>query len=422
MKIHDPFKSRFTYPTWVWILIGVTIYFFTKELYGVSDFRIFYLASSDFLDGTNVYESYYGNGFKYLYSPLFAMLMSPFTYFDVQVVGWFWKLLNILMIYKIWSLSMEYFNVKVFSKTQMRWFSLLAFFFGISLIYKNIHNHQMTIFLLWGVLQSMKWMRNGKWVYASVLIAFIINIKVLPIVLIPYLIYRAEWKVLSGVVVFFVLFLFLPSIVVGYEHNLELHKSWWTLLNPSNQEHLIDVSERNLSSLTTFVPVFLMDSAQWDENYTFQRNFLSLSIDTTVLIMQIFRGIVVLLVLNFLGKPFKRENNKLKQFWELGYLLVATVLIFPHQQDYAFLLMWPLLIYLAYYMILSGRSSKTKKWYFMLTIFIILALCINSGFWFGDFRKLWAYIKLITWGVLLFLPFYFMITPDKVQKINAKIS
>ncbi len=414
----DKINSKFTYSTWVYIIAGLIVFFFTAELFGVSDFRIFYLASTDFPKGVDMYSEFYGNGFKYYYSPFFAMLMSPFTVLDVQVVGWIWKLANIILLYRIWALSMNYFDTSSLSKTQSRWLAIGAFLFGISLIYKNLHNHQLTIFLLWGILESIHLSEKGKWIKASLILALIINFKILPITLLPYLLYRGHWKTVASTVVFFGLYLILPALVIGMDQNIALHKSWWNLLNPQNTEHIIDVSEKQLSSLTTFIPVFLMDSAQWNENFDFQRNFLTLSPETTTSIILLVRLLFVGSVLYFLrSMPFQKENNALKKFWELGYILTVTVLIFPHQQDYGFLLIWPMLIYITYYMIISKPTTSATKWYISLAVLIILCLSINSFFLLGNFRKLWAYIKLLTWGTLFVLPFYYFITPGKIQKI-----
>lgn len=63
MKINKlKFLNYFEQPKWLLFILVTTLYFFTKELFGISDFKIFYEAAENYKDGINPYIPYMVQG------------------------------------------------------------------------------------------------------------------------------------------------------------------------------------------------------------------------------------------------------------------------------------------------------------------------------------------------------------------------
>ena len=382
------------------------------------DFKIFYLASKDLNNSLNLYEQTYVNGFHYFYSPLFAVLLFPLTLLSSLAAAWIWNFFNFILLYRTWYILMQFFDPKTLqNKGRKRWLALSVFFFGIYGIYANLHNHQMTILLVWAIFESLRFSNQNKAILGGGLLALVINFKIMPIVLIFYLLYRRNYKLVGYTFIFSMVYLGLPIIFIGYDYNSLLLQGWWELINPLNKEHIIDISERGLSSLTTLIPILLMDIQYWNDIYSFPRNILSLEQDTVIKILNATRLLFTVFICYFLRSlPFVKAKNKLHQFWELSYLLICTMLVFPHQQHYAFFLGFPAIFYISYYLIISWNNGSGFYSWSLLLFMIIVTLAINSPFLLGEWRNWISYVKIPTYGFILLIIPLSIITPKKVEK------
>lgn len=133
-----------------------------------------------------VNEGYYCH---YFYSPFWATLLIPFGNVPPFYIQCFWLVLNLFFVYRLIALLKTYWSAHI-----PNWIWLVLLAFSIRFLLYNLEMMQMTIFVLWGSLESLRLMRTKKWIWGALLLAFIINVKLLPIVLIPYLIFRAQFK------------------------------------------------------------------------------------------------------------------------------------------------------------------------------------------------------------------------------------
>lgn len=412
--------STFRYPTWVIILFILFVFVFTKELYGVSDFRIFYFAIKDFWKGVDIYTKLYGDNhcWHYFYSPFFALSFSTIAWLPVQQAGWVWKFISLILLYRNWVLFSSYFDLDFFSKKDIKNWTLISFFGGLWLIYANLHNHQMTIFIIWAIFESLRLLDDQKDWKASLLLAVSINFKIMPLVLLPYLIYRGEFKMVYKTVLWSVFLLLVPAFFVGYEYNNMLLISWFDLINPLNKEHNFDVSEKGLSSITTLIPVLFYENTTWDPAFTWSRHIINLPEKTVVIMVQVARLIIICSTFYFLKtRIFNLEKDRLKKMWELCYLLIAGVLIFPHQQQYAFYFIFPAIVYVVYAVIIifKARVKNRLKW---IPILFCVFLLISSEFYFGGFHAFIRYTKLLTYGTLMLIGVLAYLTPTRIDNFK----
>ena len=274
----------------------------------------------------------------------------------------------------------------------------------------------MTIFILYAILEGVNKIFNGKNLAGAMLIAFAINIKILPIVLIPYLLYRSKIKASIYIILFYILFLLLPAAFIGWNYNMTLMKDCLVLVNPFNHEHLIDISECTFQSLTTLIPTLLMKSAHTSGDLHLRRNILDISEDKVIYIINISRILLILFTIYFIRTaPFKKAQSKLNNLWELSYILLITPLIFPHQQIYAFVLIFPAASYIIYFMFYRYKFLDSNLRSLIILMIIIFILTTFLGGIIGNIRDITSHYKLITYGALLLIVPLAMCKPDTVH-------
>ncbi|MEO1626465.1 MAG: glycosyltransferase family 87 protein [Bacteroidota bacterium] len=218
------------------------------------DFDVYLHAAEKLSRGENIYDPPFLNGLKYYYSPFFALALTPFCQqpFAIEL---FWLILLGGMMLRVWQLIKYQFDTNIFSQRTLYLWTLLSFFFALRFWLYNVAMIQVTIFLLWAMMESVHQLNKGRNIQAAGLLALAINVKILPIVLLPYWLYRGRVKAVGWLCGFSMLLLYLPSLFLGQEQNAFLLAEWWEVINPMNGEHLIE-TETNAQSLVGLIPAY----------------------------------------------------------------------------------------------------------------------------------------------------------------------
>lgn len=357
------------------IIIGLVIAYvilsINSAIHG-GDFDVFLDAASKLGNHQNIYTPPFVKDLQYYYSPLFAVLLIPFTD-NSFITEFLWLLLSGFLLYRNWKIIQMYFDFSAFTHKERNILGALSLFFIIRFILYNIAMVQINIFLLWAILESIQLINSKKWLIGSLILSFVINVKLMPIVVLPYLIYRLKFRAAISVVAFSILFLLLPSIFIGHEFNAFLLAEWWKIINPLNSEHLIEAG-RNSQSFVGMIPVFLTET-QGDINI--KRNLLSLSIETTELITNIIRLFFIAFTLFFLKSPKKDNLYDISEFRAISYILLLVPLIFPHQQKYAFIFIFPMMVYLIYYCMIMWKFNRTKGFKIYLSLLLLVSILFS---------------------------------------------
>lgn len=401
----------FTYTSLGYILLTIFIF---SEYNRIGDFRIFLMASKDLSSRIDLYSMSYISGFHYYYSPLFATLLYPFTKIPPQIIGLLWNSLSIILLWRTTYIFNNYFLKSYNIDKKLTLFALFAISFPL---YATLHMTQMSIFILYAIIESLyRIIKTKQKLLGALLLALAINIKILPIVFIAYLIYRNELKATLYVILFTALYLFIPSLVLGTQYNNELISSWCHIINPLNTLNTIDLDERGFHSITSLISALLTDQIGPYELHL-KRNICNLNTKTVAYCINFIRLAFVLFTLHFLKKNiFKKENNKLKLFWEISYICLVIPLIFPHQQTYGFLLLFPAMYYITFY-ILNIKKSLLKN-IKIRTIYIttfLSVIIINLELLLGEYRNYYWHFKTLTYGAVLLSITLALCNPNKIK-------
>ncbi|MCX6212957.1 glycosyltransferase family 87 protein [Spirosoma sp.] len=359
------------------------------------DFDVFLDAGHKLATQQNIYRPPFAKGLQYYYSPFFALLLLPFSYLPFVIPELAWLLLSTFLLYRIWVLTTRYLDMTVLTKKEHRIWIFAVFFLSLRFLLYNYSMIQMTIFLMWATLESLSLFEKNRPVVGGILFGFACTTKLLPLIFLPYLIYRRHFTGFAYTLLFFGFFLIAPALAFGFDFNTFLLKEWWLVINPGNAENAIE-ADLGTHSLVSLIPVYLTET---HNKIDIQRNVLTLTPEQAVFVTNIARLIFVAATLYFLRSlPFKRNTDKIQTIWECSYLFLVTPLLFPHQQKYAFLYIAPSVIYLVYYLLISFKR-KSRNRHILLIIFAINAL-IFTPFISSDLLGRYAYDVLQHFRIL----------------------
>lgn len=381
------------------------------------DFYVFLKAADILRQGRNPYHIWIlDRNCLYLYSPFFAMLLVPFRYLPDILVNFLWISACLWFTYRNYQLIRQYLPANFPKRWQNELLLIIPFVFVIRFWLYNIQYLQMTIFMLWCMLESIELFRKDRYWLGGFLLALSINIKILPVVLLPYLFLRMKWKAFIPIVLFSLLFLLSPAIFFGFSFNFELHANWWNEINPSQGKQYAIEADLGPHSLNALLPSLLMKT---DGDYPLERNLLDLPQGTVLLLVNAIRLLLVAATLYFTGIRPAKERSAQKTIRELSYIILLIPLIFPHQQKYAFYLIFPAMMYLSWFLVqayqLKFTTVSKTRWRMLivlLSVAFVLMVLTTDGLIGWKLALISQHFKLITYGALL-LGLALALSPEK---------
>ncbi|HZM86549.1 MAG TPA: glycosyltransferase family 87 protein [Blastocatellia bacterium] len=215
------------------ILVALLGLIFIRNLI---DFPVYYAAGSSLLSGrTDLYAPDYALGrvMDYRYPPFFLVALAPLWRAPYELAAYIWYLLSALEIAGCLVIVNRVFPVLRSSRKAWILLSLAALqYFVMALHYGNAH--LLATFLLFSALYCLL---QRKDVVGGLLIALAISIKVTPVLLLPYLALKKQWKMLGAICVFVVAINLLPAAYFGIRVNNNLLANWYGHVVASQEFH-----------------------------------------------------------------------------------------------------------------------------------------------------------------------------------------
>lgn len=379
-------------------MLVMALVYISIEAKQQGDFSIFWQASRDYFDGQNIYTLTYHEWYHYYYSQFFAILIYPLAMFPLYAATWIWLALNLFFLWRILIITMRRLGVDKWNSRSRFIFLSLIFIINLRFIRDNFHLGQMTVFMLYCMLESLSLIYFQRYLKGAMLLALGINIKLLPLVFIPYLIFRGYFLAVCYTCFALLAYFVIPLTAVEYNQYVLLMHDWWQLINPTQTKHTIDTDERSFHGLSALIPTLCMETVPDTHALPLRRNLTNLSVEKVFWLLNLIRLVLVscILIVTRL-KFFKPENNKLKRWKETAFIMLIIPLIFPHQQHYAFLLTMPAVSWILY--LIMRHGIKIYQWQFYLLI--IVYLCFNLNLIAGSFNEYFDHYKIVTYGALL---------------------
>ena len=207
------------------LLIGDVL---VPEIFGhgkSKDYPLWFWAGQQVLQGKELYPSDPHSYFEFIYPPLPAVLLA--------IPAWFGKValytcLSLLNVVAWWVTAQLSHAMTGSGRVPGQWLYFFSGFITIGFVFDMFDLGQPNLVLLammlygfWSIQQQRPWLAGSMFALATA-------IKVFPIAVFPYLLWRRQWKALASMAVFLVVFLFVvPAPVRGFHHNIAELKTWY---------------------------------------------------------------------------------------------------------------------------------------------------------------------------------------------------
>ena len=404
----------------LYIIIGVLLIVFVGfefQLYG--DFSIYFAASQDLAKGINVYTYNYGTNqdLPYMASPALAYLLYPFSLLSLPVAAAIWKMANILLLYRLWILLEKHFSSVNWKGKQHRTWILLSILSLSFILYRNFHLSQFTVLLLYLIFEGIYQIRKSKYLLLGpFLLGLGITVKILPIVALPYLLFRGYWKQVLLSILFLALTLFLPALTLGFDFALVLNRAWITSISPTSDMNVFDVSQNVVHGIATLISTLTIDGIGNDYSLSLKRNIIDVNPSIVVGIIMAVKGLLLLSILFVLRLKtfFKDIGINIQSFYELSYILLISPLVFPQSRIYNFLFLLPAMSYFSY-LIIKHREGLSMSVKVLLALSVLI---LNLELILGNFREYYWHFKSLTYATLVLLILLLWLKPEKFQLSN----
>lgn len=406
--------------------IGVTLLLILSLLYVIFkaynkgvDIDYYLQASQRLFLKEDIYDGYY------LYGPFFALLLSPLTLLPFHFARIIWAVFNLYIIILLYKRLSSIIHLdKLLEKRQGIIWSLGLLIISFGYLNHNIILGQTSMLILWLTMEGLyQIMINRKDFKGALLIALGINFKIIPLLAVFYLIMKARYKVAVLSLLLVITSMFLPMLFLGYQYDVDIHRKWIHKISPTQDKYIVEVNPGTIS-LNAILPVYFSNAGQSGEENLPDTTIVEISDKQLVVILQVLRILIVIsFVITFFYKRNMREKHHPWFYWELSYLALVTILIFPHQQKYAMLYFVPAAAYFLAYFILLIKERFKASWISIAASSLAVVLMFICGLLGRDIvgdriADFMAYLHFYGLVNIIFLFLLFIIDPIELTRLS----
>jgi hypothetical protein len=219
------------------------------ELFGhgkTKDYPLWFWAGQQVLHGGDLYPSDPNRHFDFLYPPLSAILLALPGYFGKIPLYLGLSFVNAVA----WWMTAQLSNAMTGAgKAPEPWLAALPSVLTISFVFDMFDLGQPNLVLLAMMLLGFWWLQHGRAWASGSMFALATAIKVFPVAVLPYLLWRRQWASAASMVIFLGIFLFaVPTPIRGFQHNIGELKTWYQgMVGSSSEQGFGQRSEQNWS-------------------------------------------------------------------------------------------------------------------------------------------------------------------------------
>jgi hypothetical protein len=207
------------------------------EIFGhgkTKDYSLWYWAGQQVVHGGALYEKTTNGALDFIYPPLPAVLLAPASWLGKIPLYLGLSILNSAA----WAITSQLANAMTGSKKiPAPWLAALPGFATITFVFDMYDLGQPNLVLLAMMLLGFWWLAKGRAWLGGSMFALATAIKVFPVAVLPYLLWRRHWAAAASMVVCTLLLLFVvPAPIRGFERNAQELKTWYSAMVGSSSE------------------------------------------------------------------------------------------------------------------------------------------------------------------------------------------
>jgi hypothetical protein len=219
------------------------------EIFGsgkTKDYPLWFWAGQQVLNGGDLYPADPNAYFDFIYPPLSAILLAVPSHFGKIPLYLCLSVLNAVA----WWMTARLSNAMTGSgRVPDPWLAALPAIVTISFVFDMFDLGQPNLILLAMMLLGFWLLQHGRPWASGGLFALATAIKVFPVAVLPYLLWRRQWMSAASMVVFLGILLFVvPAPVRGFQHNVSELKTWYQgMVGSSSEQGFGQRGEQNWS-------------------------------------------------------------------------------------------------------------------------------------------------------------------------------
>jgi hypothetical protein len=362
--------------------IALTADVLAPEIWGngkTKDYPLWFWAGQQVLHGSNLYPSDPNTYFDFIYPPLPAVLLAIPSYFGKMPLYTCLSALNVVA----WWMTGQFSNAMTGSgRTPGPLLFALPGFVTITFVFDMFDLGQPNLILLAMMLFGFWLLQHGRpWMSGS-MFALATAIKVFPVAVLPYLLWRRQWTSAAGMVIFLGVFLFLvPAPVRGFQHNVSELKTWFQgMVGSSSEQGFGQRGEQNWSWVNQSIiavthrltrPVnYNQDNPARQPEYM---NLLNLDFKTAnwvVLAISLAIGLGYIVVM-----PARSRTTALSDAEEIGILFCLMTVASPLARQYYFMwLFFPITVLIHRAAYDPRPAVRTGTWATLAVVGLLMCL------------------------------------------------
>ncbi len=395
-------------------LVGLAFLFeLIRDCQRDGDFMGYVHAGNAVLNGTNIYADYLNT-----WPPFFSIFSVPIAIAH-NMSPVFTRLLWLVGILIAWfgiirisanftyNKGLQLWKKSGSSLSLIDWKILLPFLFVLRFIIDDLSNIQINSYLLLCSLVVVSLHHKGKDIRAGALLGLIISLKVYPIFILLFFLWKRKFRLVGVAVVTIFMTVLASFVVFGVEQAQFFINDWLT--NKAMGETIL--THKNQSIFPLLEGLFSEQSRGLDIYY----NLLDVDHHVAKKLSYVVVGILALIPA-FLLRYRTRDRNSPVPFGQLAFVFAAIPMVSPLAWKYYFVFLFPLYLVLFNQLFVIKGHGRWSKYLFIASLSLsILSTDGLLGVWFSDVLEVFGAITIATLLLLfVYIRIYRKSLPNRV--------
>ncbi len=344
---------------------------------------------------------------SYLYPPLFAFLIMPLTNFSYNVSAFIYQILQlILLLLSLFFLFKipSYMDINI-SKRKVYLSVFLSFLVYFPLQVQNISNGNVGFILIFFISFSLYLYYKYNNLFYDILNGIVIGlatvIKIIPGFVGGFYFIKKRYKIIVGMMVGILLGILLPAMYLGFEENLQIFKTWYTIIIKTYQKYSVIRPYANNQTISGAVCKLVVPFSDFKQiQYGLPLSFISISPKQVGLIIKSINSFILFnVVLITLLLYFKKQPNQFIFLLYLYFVFLSALLTSGISWYHTYGL---LLIVYFFYFIFKYKFLKNHLKIFIIPVIYIWIFNILP-YRIKDFLSLYSIYTWINLTILIYL-------------------
>lgn len=355
-----------------------------KRQYG--DFRVYYSTAKRFIGRENIYDRPDMSIGPYKYSPIFAMLVSPLSFFSKKAASLLFFTVNFILVIAIFVLSNRLIMQKTMSSRQNVLLYTLTVICSFRFILHVLDSGQVSVIMLALVVAGLHFLNKNKNALGASFMGLSIMVKYMPAIFLPYFLFRKKIKLVVFVLIFIMLYCLIPASHVGMHKEVNYLKVWFPSITETSLDRNSWYDNKNQSLYSLSLRYLTKDSPYRVSIARFSFN--------QVIAITGFLGMVIYL---FIVLP--RGSSGFNRSLEYSLLFIFTALFNPNAWMHNFVVF--VFVYMTLFCYLIKINFKDRITV-ALVILSFALMTLTSELFVGDsLETIFEELSFLTIGGLI---------------------